>query len=104
MDASLMSQLKELQDENRRLKKLVCSMSAVGYCGYNAACDEFFGLLKRQRIYHMTYPTLDAGRADVFEDFERRHNPRMRRRTAREDLKFSTLSQPSVISCLNPVA
>ncbi|BCR23079.1 hypothetical protein KAM429_43470 [Aquipseudomonas alcaligenes] len=26
---------------------LVCSMSAVGNCGDNAACDGFFGLLKR---------------------------------------------------------
>ncbi len=77
---------------------LVCSMSAVGHCGDNAACEGFFGLLKRERIYRMTYPTLDAAGADVFESIERRHNPRMRRRTAREDLKFSTLSQPSVIS------
>jgi putative transposase len=77
---------------------LVCSMSAVGHCGDNAACEGFFGLLKRERIYRTTYPTLDAARADVFEYIERRHNPRMRRRTAREDLKFSTLSQPSVIS------
>ncbi|NYE30030.1 putative transposase [Rhodanobacter sp. K2T2] len=77
---------------------LVCSMSAVGHCGDNAACEGFFGMLKRERIYRMTYPTLDTARADVFEYIERRHNPRMRRRTARKDLKFSTLSQPSVIS------
>ena len=77
---------------------LVCSMSAVGHCGDNAACEGFFGLLKRERSYRMTYPTPDVARADVFEYIERRHNPRMRRRTAREDLKFSTLSQPSVVS------
>jgi putative transposase len=77
---------------------LVCSMRAVGHCGDNAAWEGFFDLLKRERIYRKTYPTLDAARADVFEYIERRHNPRMRRRTAREDLKFSTLSQPSVIS------
>ena len=76
---------------------LVCSMSAVGHCGDNAACEGFFGLLKRERIYRMRYPMLDAARADVFEYIERFHNPRMRRRTARQDLKFSTLSQPSVI-------
>jgi putative transposase len=46
----------------------------------------------------MTYRTLDAARADVFEYIERRHNPRMRRRTGKQDLKFSTLLQPSVIS------
>ena len=77
---------------------LVCSMSAVGHCGDNAACEGFFGLLKRERVYRMAYPTLDAARADVFEYIERFHNPRMRRRTARQDLKFSTLSQPSVVS------
>lgn len=77
---------------------LVCSMSAVGHCGDNAACEGFFGLLKRERVYRMRYPTLDAARADVFEYIERFHNPRMRRRQAKQDLKFSTLSQPSVIS------
>jgi putative transposase len=77
---------------------LTCSMSAVGHCGDNAACEGFFGLLKRERIYRTKYPTLDAARADVFEYIERFHNPRMRRRTAQQDLKFSTLSQPSVIS------
>ncbi|PPT69139.1 IS3 family transposase, partial [Xanthomonas theicola] len=70
----------------------------VGHCADNAACEGFFGLLKRERIYRMTYPTLDAARADVFQYIERRHNPRMRRRIDREDLKFSTLSRPAVIS------
>lgn len=74
---------------------LMCSMSAVGHCGDNAACEGFFGMLTRERIYRMTYPTLDAARADVFEYIERFHNPRMRRRIARRDLMFSTLSQPS---------
>ena len=78
--------------------RLVCSMSAVGHCGDNAACEGFFGLLKRERVYRTSYPTLDAARTDVFEYIERCHNPRMRRRTARQDLKFSTLSQPSVVS------
>lgn len=77
---------------------LVCSMSAVGHCGDNAACEGFFGLLKRERIYRTNYPTLDAARVDVFEYIERRHNPRMRRRQAKQDLKVSTLSKPSVIS------
>jgi len=77
---------------------LVCSMSAGGHCGDNAACEGFFGLLKRERVYRTTYPTLDAARSDVFEYIERFHNPRMRRRVARQDQKFSALSQPSVIS------
>ncbi|MCO5055740.1 IS3 family transposase [Thermomonas sp.] len=78
--------------------KLVCSMSAVGHCGDNAACEGFFGLLKRERVYRSKYPTLAAARADVFEYIERRHNPRMRRRVIRQDQKFSALSKPSVIS------
>jgi putative transposase len=28
---------------------LICSMSAVGHCGDNAACEGFFGMLKRER-------------------------------------------------------
>lgn len=75
---------------------LVCSMSAVGHCGDNAACEGFFGMLKRERVYRTKYPTLDAARGDVFEYIERFHNPRMRRRTAKQDSKFSTLLQPSV--------
>ncbi|NLF77827.1 MAG: IS3 family transposase [Chloroflexi bacterium] len=77
---------------------LACSMSAVGHCGDNAACEGFFGILKRERVYRMTYPTPDAARADVFEYIERFHNPRMRRRVARQDQNFSALLQPSVIS------
>ncbi|HDS1554757.1 MULTISPECIES: IS3 family transposase [Gammaproteobacteria] len=77
---------------------LLCSMSAVGHCGDNAACEGFFGLLKRERIYRTTYPTLNAARSDVFEYIERRHNPRMRRRRVKQDQKFSALSKQSVIS------
>lgn len=55
-------------------------------------------MLKRERIYRMSYPTLDAARADVFEYIERFHNRRMRRRIAKRDSKFSTLSEPSAIS------
>ncbi|MGE8270346.1 MAG: IS3 family transposase [Stenotrophomonas geniculata] len=77
---------------------LICSMSAVGHCGDNAACEGFFGLLKRERIYRMSYRTLDAARADVFDYIERRHNPRMRRRVAKQDQKVAALLEPSVIS------
>ncbi len=77
---------------------LICSMSAVGHCGDNAACEGFFGLLKRERIYRTSYATLDGARADVFDYIERRHNPRMRRRAAKQDQKVAALLQPSVIS------
>jgi len=71
-------------DYQRFLKKrgLECSMSAVGHCGDNAACEGFFGVLKRERVHHAVYRTLDAARADVFDYIERFHNPRMRRKVA----------------------
>lgn len=85
-------------DYQRFLKQnaLLCSMSAVGHCGDNAACEGFFGMLKRERIHRCQYPTLDVAKADVFDYIERFHNPRMRRRVAQRDQQFSTLSQPSV--------
>ena len=75
---------------------LLCSMSAVGHCGDNAPCEGFFGVLKRERIHHNRYPTLDAAKADVFDYIERFHNPRMRRRVARQDQKFLDVFKPSV--------
>ncbi|ULQ45547.1 IS3 family transposase [Flagellatimonas centrodinii] len=77
---------------------LLCSMSAVGHCGDNAACEGFFGMLKRERTHRVKYPTLDVAKADVFDYIERFHNPRMRRRVAKQDQKFSALSKPSVVT------
>jgi putative transposase len=79
-----------------RQNTLLCSMSAVGHCGDNAACEGFFGVLKRERIYRMQYPTLDSAKADVFDYIERFHNPHMRKRVARQDQKFLVFTQPSV--------
>ena len=75
---------------------LVSSMSAVGHCADNAACEGFFGMLKRERVNHRQYRTRDEARADLFDYLERFHNPRMRRRVARQDRKFSALTQQSV--------
>lgn len=75
---------------------LVCSMSAVGHCADNAACEGFFGMLKRERVNRTTYRTRDEARADLFDYLERFHNPRMRRRVARQDRAFSALTQLSV--------
>lgn len=71
-------------DYQRLLKRntLLCSMSAVGHCGDNAACEGFFGMLKRERVYRTKYPTVDAAKAGLFDYIERFHNPRMRRRVA----------------------
>ena len=74
---------------------LVSSMSAVGHCADNAACEGFFGMLKRERVHHRSYRTRDEARADLFDYLERFHNPRMRRRVARRDREFSALTKPS---------
>lgn len=74
---------------------LVCSMSAVGHCGDNAACEGFFGVLKRERVHRTHYRTRDEARADLFDYLERFHNPRMRRRVARRDREFQALIKPS---------
>ena len=36
---------------------LVCSMSAVGHCGDNAACEGFFGRLKTEMFYPCDWKT-----------------------------------------------
>ena len=74
---------------------LVCSMSAVGHCGDNAACEGFFGMLKREWVYQSRYRTRGEARADVFAYLERFHNPRMRHRVARRDREFQALIKPS---------
>jgi len=74
---------------------LVSSMSAVGHCGDNAACEGFFGMLKRERVHHRLYRTHDEARADIFDYLERFHNPRMRRRLAAQDIRFTSfLNRP----------
>ncbi len=75
---------------------LICSMSAVGHCADNAACEGFFGILKRERVYRKSYPTMEVAKADLFDYMERFYNPRMRRRVAKEDLKVSAFFKPSV--------
>ena len=72
-------------------KNLTSSMSAVGHCADNAACEGFFGVLKRERINYRQYRTRDEARADIFDYVERFHNPRMRRRLANQDNKFTSL-------------
>ncbi|MBK3747965.1 IS3 family transposase [Pseudomonas balearica] len=59
-------------------------MSAVGHCGDNAACEGFFGQLKRERAARQSYQTRDEVRADLFDYIERFHNQRMRLRVARK--------------------
>lgn len=71
-------------DYQRFLSKhlLVSSMSAVGHCCDNAACEIFFGLLKWERLHRREYRMLDEVQSDVFGHIERFHNPCMRQRLA----------------------
>ena len=78
---------------------LVCSMSAVGHCADNAACEGFFGQIKRERVNHRQCRTRDEARADRFDYLKRFHNPRMRRRVARQDRRLSALTDLSEILC-----
>ena len=58
------------------------SRSAVGSCADHAAAESFFGVLKRERVNRRPYRTRAEARADIFDDIERWHNPRQRRRRA----------------------
>lgn len=73
-------------------KNLVCSMSAVGHCGDNAAAEGFFGMLKRERVYRRRYRTHEEARQDIFDYIERFYNRIVRRRIARQDEKFLALT------------
>ena len=75
--------------------QLVCSMSAVGHCGDNAAAEGFFGLLKRERVNRRRYRTRDEARSDVFDYIECFHNPRMQRRLDARDQEYVALTQLS---------
>jgi putative transposase len=37
--------------------RLVSSISTVGHCDDNAACERFFGMLKRERVHHRRFRT-----------------------------------------------
>jgi len=50
-----------LKDHN-----IIYSMSAVGSCYDNAAVENFFGILKRERVNHRQYVTRSEARAGIF--------------------------------------
>jgi putative transposase len=74
------------------------SMSGVGSCADNAACEGFFGMLKRERVNRRRYETHTEARADIFDHIERFYNPRRRRKMEALKLKKSNLTQPSVLT------
>lgn len=86
-------------DEYQRFLKghnLICSMSGVGSCADNAACEGFFGMLKRERVNRRRYQSHAEARADIFDYIERFYNPRRRRKVEALKQKESNLTQPSV--------
>ena len=58
----------------------MCSMSDVGSCADNAACEGFFGMLKRERVYRCWYRSHSEARADTFDYIERFYSSNRRRR------------------------
>jgi putative transposase len=75
---------------------LICSMSAVGSCADNAACEGFFGMLKRERVNRKRYRTRAEARADIFDYIERWHNPRKRRVRTMSEMADQPLTEVSV--------
>ena len=75
--------------------KLVSSMSVIGHGGDNAAAEDFFGLLKGERVNRSHYRTINEARTDVFDCIERFHNPWMQQRLGAQDQKFLALTQLS---------
>ena len=62
-------------------------MSAVGSCADNAACEGFFGVMKRERVNRRNYKTRSQARADIFDYIERFHNP-VKKRKLEKKLKY----------------
>jgi len=50
-------------------------MSRSGNCHDNAVAENFFSLLKRERVRRKTYRTRDDARSDVFDYIEMFYNP-----------------------------
>jgi putative transposase len=57
------------------------SMSRKGNCWDNAVAESFFGILKRELVYHETYRTRDEARLSVFQYIEGWYNRRRRHST-----------------------
>jgi putative transposase len=73
---------------------LVCSMSALGHCGDNAAVEGFFGMLKRERVNRRRYQSIAEARTDVFDYIEAFYN-RARRHSHLGDVSPEAFEQAS---------
>lgn len=61
--------------------KMRQSMSRKGDCWDNAVAESFFGILKRELVYHETYITRQEARLSVFQYIEGWYNRRRRHST-----------------------
>jgi putative transposase len=55
---------------------MVCSMSRTGNCWDNAPAESFFGILKRELIFHKRYLSRSQARQSIFDYIERFYNRR----------------------------
>jgi transposase InsO family protein len=55
---------------------MVCSMSRTGNCWDNAPAESFFGILKRELIFHKRYLSRSQARQSIFNYIERFYNRR----------------------------
>lgn len=61
--------------------KLICSMSSVGCCYDNAACESFFHTLKVEMVNEQRYLTRDMAKTSVVEYIECYYNRKRRHST-----------------------
>jgi transposase InsO family protein len=55
---------------------MVCSMSRAGNCWDNAPAESFFGVLKRELVFHNRYQSRAQARQSIFNYIERFYNRR----------------------------
>ena len=55
---------------------MICSMSRTGNCWDNAPAESFFGILKRELIFHKRYQSRAQARQSIFDYIERFYNRR----------------------------
>jgi putative transposase len=55
---------------------MVCSMSRTGNCWDNAPAESFFGILKRELVFHNRYQSRAQARQSIFDYIERFYNRR----------------------------
>ncbi|WP_286351995.1 IS3 family transposase [Geobacter sulfurreducens] len=55
---------------------MICSMSRTGNCWDNAPVESFFGILKRELVFHSRYHSRAQARQSIFDYIERFYNRR----------------------------